>query len=228
MPVPPPISSMNEGAALIENLANSSQAQDWIKAANILDNCAKLNSLKELSRSIREFDGDSQQLAKKSLDGEIERNSALCASISPRQIEARINLIERAISAGEPGAAVAFLRAGPFGEPRALETRPDDILVQQWKEKALEQLLATARRGDVESISQLSSTYQSGLLGTTSAALALKYETAKSAILAARGVDVRNDRLIAFLGANLSDREKEESIAAGKQLASSIIQRRNL
>ncbi len=62
-----------------------------------------------------------------------ELKKAECKGLTHRQIASRIDHLETAFRAGVPDAAVEMLFEGPFGDPSALTTRPDDPLVVAWK-----------------------------------------------------------------------------------------------
>ena len=80
------------------------------------------------------------------------------------------------MKAGIRGSMVDFLAEGPIeGDPNALESRPTDPLVVEWKRSAILLLTASAKKGDVESLSQLSTTYQMGTVTERDPQLALAY-----------------------------------------------------
>jgi hypothetical protein len=71
----------------------------------------------------------------------------LCGSLTERERQARLDYLAIALKAGVPGAATAFVAEGPFGDPSALQTRPDDPLVKEWKAAARAQLARAADSG---------------------------------------------------------------------------------
>jgi hypothetical protein len=82
---------------------------------------------------------------------EAEKQAAarLCSGMTERQRQSRLDYLAVAARAGVPGAALAFAREGPFGDPSALRTRPDDPLVREWKAQAAA-LLARAAETDAD------------------------------------------------------------------------------
>jgi hypothetical protein len=95
-------------------------------------------------------------------DAEKRHDTAFCAGLTARQRESRLDALAVAAKAGVPGAAVAFLNEGPFGDPSALKTRPGDPLVQAWKATATAQLQQAADAGDAQTLFYLVSALQSG------------------------------------------------------------------
>ena len=67
---------------------------------------------------------------------EKQHDARLCGPMTERERQARLDYLAIALEAGVRGAAEAFLEAGPFGDPSALQTRPDDPLVKEWKATA--------------------------------------------------------------------------------------------
>lgn len=82
------------------------------------------------------------------------RIAAACGDLSARQVEQRIALAAGAADEGVPGAASAWIEEGPYGNRSALTQRPDDPLIVEWAERAIERVHAATRRADTEAISQ--------------------------------------------------------------------------
>jgi hypothetical protein len=78
-----------------------------------------------------------------------------CATVNERMKMARIDHLERAARAGVDGALAELVEEGPFGDPTALTTRPDDPLVKEWKERINGMLNAQAEQGYWASLYQL-------------------------------------------------------------------------
>jgi hypothetical protein len=78
-----------------------------------------------------------------------------CATVSERMKMARIDHLERAARAGVDGALAELVEEGPFGDPTALTTRPDDPLVKEWKERINGMLNEQAEQGYWSSLYQL-------------------------------------------------------------------------
>lgn len=67
-------------------------------------------------------------------DAKIEK-APQCSGLTQRMRSSRIDYLTTAARAKVSLAAIAFYREGPFGDPSALESRPNDPLVQEWKNK---------------------------------------------------------------------------------------------
>jgi hypothetical protein len=57
--------------------------------------------------------------------------------------------LETAANAAVPGAVTLYALSGPFGNPSALRTRPDDLLVIEWRTHVVDLLLQAIRQGDL-------------------------------------------------------------------------------
>ena len=73
----------------------------------------------------------------------------MCAGMTERERLARLDYLAIAVKGGVEGAAWTFATEGPFGDPSALKTRPNDPLVQAWKTTATTQLTQAAEDGDL-------------------------------------------------------------------------------
>lgn len=78
-----------------------------------------------------------------------------CATVNERMKMARIDHLERAARGGVDGALAELVEEGPFGDPTALTTRPDDPLVKAWKERVNGMLNEQAEQGYWASLYQL-------------------------------------------------------------------------
>jgi hypothetical protein len=78
-----------------------------------------------------------------------------CATLNERSKMARIDHLERAARGGVDGALAELVEEGPFGDPTALTTRPDDPLVQQWKARVNGMLNDQAEQGYWSSLYQV-------------------------------------------------------------------------
>ncbi|CAN7217522.1 hypothetical protein LJR289_000719 [Pseudoduganella sp. LjRoot289] len=116
-------------------------------------------------------------------DAEKQAEAKLCASLTEPMRRSRIDYLAIAAKAGVPGASSGFLMAGPFGDPSALETRPDDPLVVEWKRLALAQLSTEAAQGDLTSLHTLWTAHMSGMYSVPKdARLAYTYNAAMERI----------------------------------------------
>lgn len=82
-------------------------------------------------------------------DDEYRQQARYCEHITEAMKRDRLAYLDKAAKGGADGAALAFVNAGPFGDPRALETRPDDALVKEWKKQAAGYLTNGAHGGDL-------------------------------------------------------------------------------
>jgi hypothetical protein len=73
-----------------------------------------------------------------------------------------VGWIERLAAKSTPGAAAAFLEAGPNGRLIDLTQRPDDLNVVAWKSRAVELLTKDANMGRVDSARFLANAYAIG------------------------------------------------------------------
>jgi hypothetical protein len=88
-------------------------------------------------------------------DAEKRHDAVLCAGMSERMRLSRIDYLAIAAKAGVRGAAIEMAQEGPFGDPSALLSRPDDPLVQEWKRTVLDQLTNSAESGDMGTLAYL-------------------------------------------------------------------------
>jgi len=75
-----------------------------------------------------------------------------CAHMTETMKRDRLVYLEKAVKGGVAGAALQFVDAGPFGDPGALLTRPDDPLLQEWKKQAGGYMAQAARSGDLTAL----------------------------------------------------------------------------
>lgn len=93
---------------------------------------------------------------------EKQKEAVLCSGLTERMRTSRLDYLATAARAGVTGADLVFYLAGPFGDKSALVTRPNDLLVQQWKQQAVGQLTATAKKGNVTSLMTLMEGHRNG------------------------------------------------------------------
>jgi hypothetical protein len=123
-------------AATIEQLKATGDPRDAYQAFRLIAKCVRARALAR---------GDDHRL----------RLRESCQDITAVQIAARLPLVEKAARAGVHGAVTARIGEGPFGDPTALEQRPDDPLVTEWVEYSIASVKSAATRDDVEAILQL-------------------------------------------------------------------------
>ena len=164
-PVPAPAVPSAPGATLAEQvdaLVASRDPRQAFAAYRLLADCATFNQNGD--RLIFEPDATPHSDNDGVLPGfrtlsepEKRHEAALCASMTERMRQSRLDYLERAAQAGIPGAAMAQVNEGPFGDRTALTTRPDDPLVKEWKARVQERLARIAdEQADVGVLSYLS------------------------------------------------------------------------
>lgn len=138
------------------------------EAYHLLADCATFNQNGD--RLIFEPEQAPHHLADGMLPGfrtmtepEKRHDAVLCATMTERMRQSRLDYLAQAAQAGVPGAAMSALSEGPFGDRTALTTRPNDPLVQEWKARTQEQLVRMAdEQGDVGVLSYLSAMHAAG------------------------------------------------------------------
>jgi hypothetical protein len=144
VPVPAPVPAPVEPLAQrIDRLAASGDARDAYRAWWLLHACVVF----ERTGRLPERDGNEPDT--------LADPAHACATLNERTKMARIDHLERAARAGVDGALAELVEEGPFGDPTALMTRPDDPLVKEWKARVNGMLSAQAEDGYWSSLYQL-------------------------------------------------------------------------
>jgi hypothetical protein len=139
-------------AARIERLRASSDPRDAYRAYRLIAGCLHA---REFNAHVTLLPMTAEFAAERAASAHAARRvSESCQDISSLQIGARLSLAERAARAGVPGAAAAWTTEGPFGDKTALAQRPDDPLVVEWAQQAIEMIKAATKQGDVDAIGQ--------------------------------------------------------------------------
>ena len=134
-------------APRIERLAASGDPRDAYRAWWLLHACVVF----ERTGRLPEREGTDADI----LAGQIGDPARACVNLNERMKMARIDHLERAARAFVPGALEELVEEGPFGDPTALTTRPDDPLVKAWKERVNGMLNGQAEEGYWSSLYQL-------------------------------------------------------------------------
>ena len=148
-----------------------------------------------------------------------------CDSITEVMRRSRFDYLRTAAYAGVPGVGSDWFRQGPPGGMDALQTRPNDPAVIEWKQQALSLLMRDGERGDFNALQDLMNGYKKGTpLFDADPSRALAYATAYQQVVDAMdlGMPVRNqptDADLAALAANLSP----EQVAWAKARADAIL-----
>ncbi len=149
-----------------------------------------------------------------------------CADITPLQIREMEKNLAKAVAAGIPGALVQKLAFGPLGgDPSALETRPNDPLVLEWKRGMLNDLTVYGRKtGDLLTLSVLENIYLYDYFGQKNPELALSYAMAQQEVVSNSGNPKRIRLAKSLEGqlARLSEPLTPEQIAAARAFAKTL------
>lgn len=147
----------------VDRLTKTGDPRDSFQAFEILFNCV---SLRESKRKGVEISED-----------ELRKS---CEDVTQVQILNIESYLNQAVKAGVPGALVSKVNFGPLGgDSAALETRPNDPLVVQWKTEITESLVAHARKtGELEALRTLQTIYSVDYFGQKNLELALMYDLA--------------------------------------------------
>lgn len=133
----PPVPDEPPLSVQVERLLATHDPHDALSAYWLTANCARFNA-----------DGDRLMPGFRTMTDEEKRHDArFCAGMTERERQSRLDYLAVAVKAGIPGAAVAFLDEGPFGDRSALKTRPDDPLVKEWKENVRAAMTQAAESG---------------------------------------------------------------------------------
>lgn len=216
--VPVKKGSTNAKTALeeLKELAHSATPEDSFKRYQILAACLKneqnLKALNELP--INQENRSFIDIHKPSYV-EIQKR---CEGISFTDISHRFDLLNLAVRANVPGAASAFFEEGPFGDINAIEARPSDPNVIQWKKQAIEQLENAAQNCDQLAVSDLTQVYHYNVTTEKDPAKELLYLTFGYE-LRRRKIPQSVENYIAKLRASLSKSNMDEVNAQIKYLS---------
>lgn len=139
--------------SLQEQLAMSATMKTPVGALmtfQMIDHCVRLRR----GEAIPAYDPSQRQLRPMTM-AETEAKTAECAGLTDELAAARMDYLDRALKGQADGAAVAFLQAGPDGDPAVLQARPNTPQVLAWKKQAVGHLADAALRGDFTSLGHL-------------------------------------------------------------------------
>lgn len=167
---------------------------------------------------------------------EKQHDSKRCGAMTERERQSRIDYLSIAAKAAVPGAAIDFLREGPFGDNSALTTRPNDPLVLEWKAVARVQLVSEAELGkDLAALDYLASEEFAGSkVFEKNVRLAYRYYLANGLIegdIVGPDSDIakffaEDSQLLNAVGKELSTAERSVEMAAAQQIARNFRDRR--
>jgi len=149
------------------------------------------------------------------LTRERARVRALCARVSPAQLQERMRFLARAADAGDRDAEVDFFMEGPGGKPLA-GADPNDPQVQQWRQQALGYLKQAGAQCDQYALGLLSNAYDAGQLGPRDMGMAMAYSIASNA---ARNRPLTEQQLRERFGEELAPGDFQAALQKGAQIA---------
>jgi len=217
-PVEVPAPMQRSLAAEVDRLMRSADARDAFAAYTLIDGCLRARDAESVVRALPV--GAENQAIRQAQAASPERSELLCGDLTSAQIAGRLSLLERAAAAAVPGAAVALADEGPFGDRSALEQRPDDPLVIDWKRHVVELMQAAAQQGDRAAMVALSNAYQ-GALAERDPQRALAWWVAQTELTRIAGgrVSRADSRVGAALRASLSAEQAAAAVEQGQKLA---------
>jgi hypothetical protein len=144
----------------------------------------------------------------------------LCSGLTERMKTSRLDHLAYAAKNGAQGADVTFFVEGPFGDRSALDSRPDDPLVMEWKKQAIAQLTENAGNGNHASLTVLANEYEtSSGVAENNPSLALTYAFAARKIDDHIGIpSPYSDESLAQLQGKLSANEIKEAATAATSI----------
>lgn len=147
---------------------------------------------------------------------ERERVRALCAKVSPAQLQERMRFLGQLADAGKREAMIDFYMEGPGGKPVDLQARADDPEVQQWKQQAIAYLRQAGAQCDQFAFGLLSNAYDVGQIVARDPAVSMQYAIASNA---ARHHPLTEQQLRVRFGEELAPAAFEAALQAGTRLA---------
>ena len=137
-------------------------------AFRLVKDCALFNRDKDrLTFDMAElkdgWKGDSLPGFRGMTEAEKQHDLKLCGGMTEHQRRSGLDYLAIALKANVEGSAVDFAAEGPFGDPTALKTRPNDPLVQEWRAQAIAHLTSAAEeRAEFSALSRLWADYANG------------------------------------------------------------------
>ena len=220
-------------SAQVERLLATHDPAEAFHAYWLVVDCAAFNADHDRllfdKDELKRWKGDALPGVRLMSEREKRREARLCRGMTERERQARLDYLAIALEAGVPGAATAFANAGPFGDPSALRTRPDDPLVKEWKATARAALARAADSGtDIGALHVWASYNQVGSdITQKNPAVAYPYMLAIGLIqedllgaddLLAK-VYAQDSELMTALAADLSPEQRAAGLAAARRIA---------
>ena len=210
-------------AAKFSALAGTGDPADAFRAYDLATRCAE-SQADERAAERQALGERSAETVAALNDGTFKAASTTyCGDLSSAQIADRTKYLKQAAEAGVPMAAIRLVEQGPWGDPSALTTRPNDPAVLEWRRQMVGLIEFAASKGDYAAMDSLSTMYRtgSGVLGERDPGKALMYATAKwEAYRQATGrTSAYATQEVSQLASALSPQEASAATTAGQQFA---------
>lgn len=147
---------------------------------------------------------------------EREKPAALCAGISPAQVQERLGFLNAAARAGHLKAQLDFFTEGPYGHEYDMAAGATDPIVIKWKEDALSYLKQAGDQCDHFALATLSNVYDAGTLSERDMRSSMAYAIAAAV---PRKKVLTEQQLRSRFGEELSDADFESARQMGARLA---------
>jgi len=141
---------------------------------------------------------------------------ALCAGVSPAQIQERLGFLATAARAGNLQAQLDFYTEGPYGRAVDLDAGAGDLIVIGWKQEALHYLEQAGDQCDHFALATLSTVYDAGALTPRDARTAMAYAIAAAA---PRRQLLTEEQLRSRFGDEVQGADFDSARQLGEQLA---------
>ncbi|HEY0061702.1 MAG TPA: hypothetical protein VGC21_06255 [Telluria sp.] len=148
---------------------------------------------------------------------EREKLVALCAGVSPAQVQERLGFLDAAARAGNIKAQLDFYTEGPYGREFNMADNATDPTVGKWKEDALAYLKQAGNKCDHFALATLSNVYDAGALTARDMRTAMAYAIAAAV---PRKMVLTEEQLRSRFGEDLSAADFEGARQLGATLAS--------
>jgi hypothetical protein len=160
---PPAVPGMPLEASLseqVDRLLATHDPENALAAYLLLSHCDEFNRLHDRLMSVEAVTNGHANKDKVfdyrgMTESEKQHDKMLCSPMTERMRQSRIDYLAVAAKAGVAGGSRLFAQEGPFGDRSALTSRPDDLLVQEWKKTARAQLMRDAETGDSQALEYL-------------------------------------------------------------------------
>ncbi|RSZ56329.1 hypothetical protein HF313_22610 [Massilia atriviolacea] len=141
--------------------------------------------------------------------------AALCAGMSPAQVQERLGFLNLAARSGNKAAQIDIYMEGPYGRSVDLAHNPDDPIVKQWKDDALAYLKQAGDQCDHFALALLSTVYDAGEITARDMRTSMAYSIAAAI---PRQKPVTREQLRERFGEEMSADEFSGALALGEQL----------